>query len=121
MSNLNQHADRGADGKLLRSKFRCHHGPRFPSGTPKWWRKLHMTRPQRHANAACCVRIVKGADPDGMAFPLGNHSRTCTTGDVMPLCCLRVGDRQSPASPFAVGDVRRVRPQRQHVYRHHGM
>lgn len=73
MSNLNQHADRGPDGKLLRSKFRSYRGPRFPSGTPKWWRRLYMTRPRRHANAACCARIVKGADPDGVIFPLGNR------------------------------------------------
>lgn len=73
MSNLNQHSDRGADGKLLRGKYRSHHGVRCPNGTPKWWRRLFMTRPRRHANAACCVRIIKGADPEGMAFPLGNH------------------------------------------------
>lgn len=74
MSNLNQHVDRGPDGKLLRSKFRCRDGgPRFPSGTPKWWRRLHMTRPRRHANAEYCARIIRGTDPDSMAFPLGNH------------------------------------------------
>jgi hypothetical protein len=73
MSNLNQHSDRDADGKLLRRKFRSCYGSRFPSGTPKWWRKLHMTRPRRRANALCCTRIAKGADPDGIQFPLGNH------------------------------------------------
>ena len=73
MSNLNQHSDRGADGNLLRGKFRCHFGVRCPSGTPKWWRRLFMTRPRRHVNRACCVRIARGADPDGMTFPLGNH------------------------------------------------
>lgn len=72
MSNLNQHADRGSNGKLLRGKFRSHFGPNFPSGTPKWWRRLFMTRPRRHANAACCARITKGENPDGMPFPLGN-------------------------------------------------
>lgn len=73
MSNLNQHADRGANGKLLRGKYRSHHGPLCPNGTPKWWRRLFMTRPRRRANAACCTRIVNGIDPNGMAFPLGNH------------------------------------------------
>lgn len=37
------------------------------------WRRLHMTQPRRHANAACCARIAKDEDPDGMVFPLGNH------------------------------------------------
>ncbi|HET6586311.1 MAG TPA: hypothetical protein VFG67_00895 [Oleiagrimonas sp.] len=73
MSDLNQRSDRNPAGKLLRDKYRCHHGIRCPSGTPKWWRRLHMTRPRRHANAAGCARIVKGADPDGLVFPLGNH------------------------------------------------
>lgn len=73
MSNLNQHADRDANGKLLRGKFRSHHGVRYPDGTPKWWRRLFMTRPRRHANAACCARIIKGTDPDGLVFPPGNH------------------------------------------------
>lgn len=73
MSNLNQHADRGADGRLLRGKYRCGYGPQFPSGTPKWWRRLFMTRPRRHTNAALCARISRGADVEPMIFPLGNH------------------------------------------------
>lgn len=73
MSNFNQRADRGPNGKLLRGKYRNHCGVSFPRGTPKWWRRLFMTRPWRHANAACCARIIKGSDPDGMAFPPGNH------------------------------------------------
>lgn len=51
MSNLNQHTDRSPDGKLLRSKFRCHRGPRFPSSTPKWWRRLFMTA--RYVSNGC--------------------------------------------------------------------
>lgn len=74
MSNLNQHADRAADGNLLRGKYRGRsRGPRFPSGTPKWWRRLFMTRPRRHANTACCARAMQATDPDAITFPLGNH------------------------------------------------
>ncbi|WHZ19626.1 MAG: hypothetical protein OJF55_001775 [Rhodanobacteraceae bacterium] len=73
MSNLNQHCDRGANGKLLRGKYRRGYGPAFPNGTPKWWRRLFMTRPRRHANAACCTSIIKGDDPDGVTYPLGNR------------------------------------------------
>lgn len=72
MSNLNQRADGGANSKLLRGKFRSCHRLRFPTGTRKRWRRL-FTLPQRHAKAVCCARIIKGTDPDGMAFPLGNH------------------------------------------------
>ncbi len=72
MSNMNQHSDRGTDGKLLRSYHRSSGVP-FPRGTPKWWRKLHMSRPRRRENTVACIRIMKGDDPDGMAFPLGNR------------------------------------------------
>jgi hypothetical protein len=69
MSNLNQHADRGADGRLLR-KFRR---PPYPQSTPGWWTKLHMTRPKRRENARVCLLVLKGDDPDGLTFPLGNR------------------------------------------------
>ena len=72
MSNLNQHTDRNTAGRLLRGKFRSYYGPSFPLGTPKWWRKLHMTRPRRRANKWCCTCISKGQDPDEISFPLGN-------------------------------------------------
>jgi hypothetical protein len=71
MSNCNQHSDRDTDGRLLR-KYRPFNGWRYDN-TPKYWRKLHMTKPRRRANAFFCMRIMKGVDPDGMAFPLGNH------------------------------------------------
>jgi hypothetical protein len=32
-----------------------------------------MTRPKRRKNKAVCIAILKGEDPDGMVFPLGNH------------------------------------------------
>jgi hypothetical protein len=73
MSNLNQHSDRDAKGKLLRGGCRSCYGPHFPSGAPKWWRKLYMTRPRRRANALCCTRIAKSGDPGDIPFPLGNH------------------------------------------------
>ena len=69
MSNTNQRLDRGLDGRLLR-KYRR---PPYPYSTPKWWRKLHMTRPKRREDAYLCMRIIKGDDPEGIAFPLGNH------------------------------------------------
>lgn len=72
MSHHNQRLDRGVGGRLLRLKYRNYYVARFPRGTPKWWRKLHMTRPKRRENALYCFRVMKGEDPEGMAFPLGN-------------------------------------------------
>lgn len=69
MSNFNQRSDRGPDNRLLRNLRR----PPFPISTPKWWRKLHMTRPKRRDNKFACARIMKGDDPDGIPFPLGNR------------------------------------------------
>lgn len=72
MSTTNRRLDRGADGKLLR-KYRRSYGPAFPKGTPRWWRKLFMTRPGRRENRALCQRIVRGEHYDGLVFPLGNR------------------------------------------------
>lgn len=69
MSNRNQRLDRGPDGKLLR-KYRR---PTFSQATPWWWRNLFMTRLLRRENAYFCMRILKGDDPDGIAFPVGNR------------------------------------------------
>jgi hypothetical protein len=71
MSTTNKARDRGADGKLCR-KYRHFYGISFPHGTPKWWRKLHMTRPRRRENSRICHLILRGADPDGITPPLGN-------------------------------------------------
>jgi hypothetical protein len=71
MSTTHRFLDRGADGKLLR-KYRRSYGPAFPNGTPRWWRKLHMTRPRRRENRRLCQRILRGAPSDGLMFPLGN-------------------------------------------------
>lgn len=72
MSTTHRYRDRGPDGKLLRTCRRWY-GPRFPDGTPKWWRKLHMTRPRRRANTAFCHRAERGEDYDDLVFPLGNR------------------------------------------------
>ncbi len=72
MSTTHRYRDRGPGGKLLR-KYRQKHGPSFPRGTPKWWRKLHMTRPRRQDNNELCHRVTKGEDYDRLTFPLGNR------------------------------------------------
>ena len=70
MSIYNKARDREPDGKLLR-KYRRTYLPNLGS-TPKWWRKLHMTRPRRRENKRACRMILKGRDPDGLILPLGN-------------------------------------------------
>ena len=69
MSNINQRSDRGPDSRLLRTLRRAP----FPASTAKWWGKLHMTAPKRGEIKHVCVRIMKGEDPEAMAFPLGNR------------------------------------------------
>ena len=71
MSTTNKAKDRGPDGRLLR-KYRRTYMPNFGS-TPRWWRKLYMTRPKRHENRLVCKRVLQGIDPDCLVTPLGNH------------------------------------------------
>ncbi len=72
MSTTNRALDRGPDGKLLRTLRRSHEVP-FPHGTPRSWRKLYMTRPRRRENKRLCWQVQRGADYEGMSFPLGNR------------------------------------------------
>lgn len=72
MSTTHRYRDRGPDGKLSRT-YRRWYGPRFPNGTPKWWRKLHMTRPRRRETKALCYRAMCEEELDGLVFPLGNR------------------------------------------------
>lgn len=40
---------------------------------PRWWDITNHTRPKRRVNRRCEVAVIKGADPDAIAWPLGNH------------------------------------------------
>ena len=71
MSTFNKELDSGPGGKLLRN-YRRTYGPSFQNGTPKWWRKLYMTRPRRRANKHVCRLVLQGRAPDGLVLPLGN-------------------------------------------------
>lgn len=72
MSTTHHSLDRGPDGRLL-CKYRFPEHCHRRRNTPKWWRKLHMTRPQRRLTRLRCHQLRHGAGFDGMAFPLGNH------------------------------------------------
>jgi hypothetical protein len=73
MSTTHQYKDRGNDGKLRR-KYRgkcCY--PHFPSGAPKWWRKMFFTKPKRRENRRLCNIVLHDLDPEGIVFPVGNR------------------------------------------------
>jgi alpha-beta hydrolase superfamily lysophospholipase len=71
MSTTNKARDRDRNGRLLR-KYRRRYEPHFPNGTPKWWRKLFMTRPRRRQNKHICWLLMHGANADGLIAPVGN-------------------------------------------------
>jgi hypothetical protein len=72
MSNTNKARDRGPDGRLDR-RYRRSYVLSFHCGAPKWWRRLKMSRPRRRENRLICHLILRGADPEGITPPLGNH------------------------------------------------
>lgn len=41
--------------------------------SPGWWRRLMTTRPRRAANRINVVRVLRGADPDGLLWRTGNR------------------------------------------------
>lgn len=44
---------------------------RWTKGYPRWWDKLHHTRPARSATRALERAVLRGRDPDGMTWPDG--------------------------------------------------
>lgn len=48
-------------------------GHQTMASTPGWWVNQFMNRPKRRKNARLCHRIMKGNDPENIAWPLGNH------------------------------------------------
>lgn len=71
MSVKNKAKDRDDNGRIKR-KHTGPHSTYWLNHTPKWWVKLFMTRPKRRKNKMACSAVMRGADPDNMAFPLGN-------------------------------------------------
>lgn len=70
MSIRNKSKDRNAKGRISRKFTSPGNGN---MNTPSWWTRLYMTRPRRLENKSSCRAILRGADPDGMNFRLGNH------------------------------------------------
>jgi len=73
MSRTHRYRDRGPDGRLRRKYRHRKRGVKFPNGTPKAWRKLHMTRPRRRKTRALCQLVEKGFSADAVNFPPGNR------------------------------------------------
>ena len=75
MSNTNTRKDRDPNGRLIR-RYKAN-GTRlsacWSSSTPGWWVTLFMTRPKRRLEKKLCHRVMAGDDPEGIAWPLGNH------------------------------------------------
>lgn len=69
MSIRNISIDRTDKGKIARK----YTSPNGNMSTPSWWTRTFMTRPRRYENKAACKAILRGENPDGMYFPLGNH------------------------------------------------
>lgn len=72
MSIKNKSKDRGCNGRIKR-KYTGPYTTMCFKHTPKWWVKLHMTRPKRRQNKRLCIAIIKGEDADGLIHPLGNR------------------------------------------------
>lgn len=45
----------------------------FMSHWPKYWDVEMNTRPKRRKGRRLIVALYQGSDPDGLAWPLGNH------------------------------------------------
>ena len=43
---------------------------RWMQDTPKWWHVLHHSRPHRRATKRLETKIMKGEDPDDIAWPV---------------------------------------------------
>ncbi len=71
MSIINSALDRDDNGRIKR-KYTGPYSTRCFAQTPKWWMKLYMTRPRSRVNKKLCHAVLRGKDPDGIAFPLGN-------------------------------------------------
>lgn len=91
MSNFNTRKDRDRNGNPL-PHYRInypssegityiHHRDRCAPRQPRWdatkslgwWRRLMTTRPRRAANRINVVRVLRGADPDGLSWRTGNR------------------------------------------------
>jgi len=71
MSLYSKAKDRDAKGRVKRA-YRSKHRRNPWLCTPGWWVRQYMSRPRRQQNHRVCRAVEKGADPEGLVFPLGN-------------------------------------------------
>jgi hypothetical protein len=69
MSVKNKATDRNHKGKIDRKYTRNNNW----QNTPSWWIAMYMNQPKRRENKKLCSKILHGADPDELIFPLGNR------------------------------------------------
>lgn len=65
-----------ANFRRVRPRLRTHNSAskntHFLNWTPAWWDILFHRRPRRRAESRLLIKVMKGADPDGLAWPRGN-------------------------------------------------
>lgn len=67
MSRTRHHSHRwGKQHKNLRPGCWTHEAP-------GWWTRLFMNVPKRRRNKHVARGVLRGGDPDGTAYPLGNR------------------------------------------------
>jgi hypothetical protein len=75
MSIKNRARDRQPDSRLKRRRrvsARLVTCAKWHSKSPRWFRNLRMTRPERREVQRVLCLVRRGVDPDGLVFPL-NH------------------------------------------------
>ena len=73
LSIKNKASDRDPKGRIRRKyTTRSTHFVHW-SNAPSAWVNAYMNRPKRRSNKRLCERILRGADPDGVVFPVGNR------------------------------------------------
>jgi len=72
MSVINKARDRDNKGKVKR-QYTGPYSTYWLSHTPRWWVKMFMTKPRRRQNKKICMAVIRGEDPDGLVYPLGNR------------------------------------------------
>ena len=73
MSVKNKSFDRNDKGKIRRKYTSRTKGEVHWYAAPKAWTNLYMTRPMRRDTKRLCKSLLRGLDPEGAIFPLGNH------------------------------------------------
>lgn len=76
MANFKRRRPRQSPGRAAKGtawKRTQWHSYNWMCHWPAWWDRTFHTRKKRARNKALVRKVMKGADPDGVTFPLGNR------------------------------------------------